>query len=387
MRPGWLPAAPPMAYPLTGVRVLDFSRLLPGAFATLVMAELGAEVIKIEDPRGGDPMRHLPPLVGGRGIYDLLLGRGKKSVAIDLRDPASAPVVERLLRTADVVVESFRPATARRLGVDGPAIRARHPRVIHCAITGYGQTGPYAERPGHDLNYVALSGLLAADRPGVTDLPRMFIADVGGGAMSAVVSVLAALFARERTGDGATLDVSIHDAALYWMMLPAARELVPDGVEAIGELPTFGRHACYNIYRTRDGERIALGALEPKFWLTFCAAVGRDDLAGRHLTDEADQTSLREEVGAIFATRTRAEWLAAFEGHDVCLTPVNAPADALRDPHILARGTVTVRDGLPAIRPPFAAQVPDLPPAPVVGQDTEAVLAALPASARLRGYW
>jgi crotonobetainyl-CoA:carnitine CoA-transferase CaiB-like acyl-CoA transferase len=369
-----------MAYPLTGVRVLDFSRLLPGAFATLVMAELGAEVIKVEDPRGGDPMRHLPPLLGGRGIYDLLLGRGKKSVALDLRDRASAPVVERLIRTADVVVESFRPATARRLGVDGPAIRARHPRVIHCAITGYGQTGPYAERPGHDLNYVSIAGLLAADRPDVIDLPRMFIADVGGGAMSAVVSVLAALFARERSGDGATLDVSMHDAALYWMMLPAARELIPDGVEAIGELPTFGRHACYNVYRTRDGERIALGALEPKFWLTFCAAVGRDDLAGRHLTDEADQASLRQEVGAIFARRTRAEWVEAFEGHDVCLTPVNQPAEALRDPHILARGTVTMRHGLPAIRPPFAAQVPELSPAPVVGQDTDAILAALPTS-------
>ena len=150
----------------TGIRVLDFTRLLPGAFATLMLAELGADVIKIEDPRGGDPMRHLPPLVDGRGIYDLLLNRGKKSVALDLQDPAARPAFERLLATADVVVESFRPGTAKRLGVSAADVRARHPRIVHCAITGYGQTGPYAERPGHDLELRRrCPGLLAADRP------------------------------------------------------------------------------------------------------------------------------------------------------------------------------------------------------------------------------
>ena len=146
-----------MSYPLSGVRILDLSRLLPGAFATLMLAEMGAEVIKVEDPAGGDPMRRLPPLVGGRGIYDLLLNRGKKSVALDLRRPESRAILDKLVATSDVVVESFRPATARRLGVSGEAIRGRHPRVIHCAITGYGQTGPYADLPGHDLNYVAVT--------------------------------------------------------------------------------------------------------------------------------------------------------------------------------------------------------------------------------------
>jgi len=363
-----------MTSPLAGVRVIDLSRLLPGAFATLMLAELGAEVIKVEDPRGGDPMRHLPPLVGGRGIYHLLLDRGKKSVALDLRDPDSAPVLDRLLDSADVVVESFRPRTARRLGVSGGEIRARHPRLVHCAITGYGQTGPYAERPGHDLNYVAVSGLLAADRPDPTRLPRMFIADVGGGAMSAVIGILAALLGRARTGLGTTVDISMHEAALYWLMVPAARELVAGGREAEGELPTFGDHACYNVYATKDDERVALGALEAKFWVSFCAAVGRGDLAARHLTTPADQAALIEEVRALFRTRTRAEWLDLFTGHDVCLTPVNTPAEAFADPHVRARGSVASVPGGRTIRPPFMAEAATLGPAPALGQDTESVL-------------
>jgi alpha-methylacyl-CoA racemase len=366
-----------MGFPLTGLRVLDLTRLLPGAFATLMLAELGAEVIKIEDPRGGDPMRHLPPLVGGRGIYHLLLDRGKKSVALDLKDPAARSMFDRLLATADVVLESFRPGTARRLGVSATDVRTKHPRIVHCAISGYGQTGPYAERPGHDLNYVAVSGLLAADRPDVTTLPRMFIADVGGGAMSAVIGILAALVGRERGGDGASIDVSMHEAALYWLMVPAARELVEGGAAAGDGLPTFGDHACYNVYRTKDSEYVALGALEPKFWLAFCAAVGRDDLAARHLSHTADQRALIADVRAIFASRTRAEWLALLGQHDLCLTPVNQPREALVDPHVVARRAVTAAPGLRAVRPPFATKVADLAPAPALGAETREILQRL----------
>ncbi|HUF48077.1 MAG TPA: CoA transferase [Vicinamibacterales bacterium] len=369
-----------MTPPLAGVRVLDLTRLLPGAFATLMLAELGAEIIKIEDPTGGDPMRHLPPLVGGRGLYDRLLNRGKKSVALDLRAAPGREAVDRLLAQSDVMIESFRPRTARRLGVSAGQVRARHPRVVHASITGYGQTGPYAERPGHDLNYVALSGLLAADRPGATSLPRLFIADVGGGAMHAVVAILAALLGRARHGEGAAIDISMHEAALYWMMLPAARELVEgagvQGTPPFGdELPTFGRHACYNVYRTADGTAIALGALEPKFWQAFCAAVGRSDLAARHLGDEADQAALMAEVAALFATRTRDEWLTFFAGHDVCLTPVNAPAEALADAHVVARGAVVAAaGGARAIRAPFLAEPVHLAPAPELGAHTAEIL-------------
>lgn len=337
-----------------------------------MLAEIGAEVIKIEDPRGGDPMRHFPPLLDGRGVYDLLLNRGKKSVALDLRTPENAATLDRLVARADVVVESFRPATARRLGVSAEQLRGRYPRLVHCSITGYGQTGPYAERPGHDLNYVALSGVLGLDRPEPTTLPRMFLADVGGGAMSSVIGILAALFARERTGQGSSIDLSMHEAALYWLMLPAARDLLDEGQRASGELPVFGAHACYNVYQTRDGEYVALGALEPKFWTAFCRAVGRDDLVTRQTGD--DQGEVLAEVRRIFASKSRDEWLLFFDGHDVALTPVNHPAEALADPHVTMRGAVVRGHNLRAVRPPFTRIVADLSPAPALGAHTSEVL-------------
>jgi len=364
-------------YPLAGIRVLDFSRLIPGAFATLMLAELGADVIKIEDPRGGDPMRSLPPLVDGRGIYHLLLDRGKKSVTLDLRDPASRPIVDRLIAQSDVVVESFRPAAAQRLGISGAEIHSRHPHVVHCAITGYGQTGPYAEVPGHDLNYVALSGLLSVDRPDPKALPRMFIADVGGGAFSAVVGILAALVGRGRTGRGASLDISMHESMLYWVMVAAAREFVDGGRTAADELPTFGQHACYNVYRTKDGYLLALGALESKFWRRFCEVVGRPDLVDRQLTGAADQIDLLADVRRLVGTRTRDEWLGLFRGEDVCLTPVNSPAEAMEDDHVRARGVVRSVSGGRAIRPPFVEASPTLSPAPALGADTALVLDAV----------
>lgn len=367
-----------MSLPLQGVRVLDLTRLLPGAFATLMLAELGADVIKIEDPNGGDPTRALPPSVAGHGLYHRLLNRGKKSVALDLRVPASREALDGLIGTADVMIESFRPKTARTIGVSAEQVRGRRPRLIHCAITGYGQQGPYAERPGHDLNYVAEAGLLAADRPHATDLPRMFIADVGGGAMSAVTAILAALFARERFGDGASLDISMHDAAVYWMMLPAARELMEDGAQADGELPTFGDHACYNLYDTSDGRRLALGALEPKFWRGFCEAIGRPDLAARQLSEPDDQRRLIDEVRGVFRQRTSAEWLEHFRAHEVCLSPVNTAADVLADRHVAARRLVSTADaGVRAFRSPFVAEPVALCPAPDLGADTETILAAL----------
>jgi alpha-methylacyl-CoA racemase len=364
-------------FPLQGIRVVDLTRLLPGAFATLMLAELGAEVIKVEDPRAGDPMRQMRPLVNGRGLYDVLLNRGKKSVTIDLRDPVGTAALHRLVERADVVIESFRPGAARRLGGASEQLRGRFPRLIHVSITGYGQSGPYAERAGHDLNYVSVSGFLAADRPGVLaggELPRMFIADIGGGAMSAVTGTLAALFARERTAEGATLDISMHEAALYWVMLPAARELVEGAHAAVGELPTFGRHASYNVYRTKDEGVVALGALEAKFWRAFCEAVGRPDLILRHDSGAADQRALIDEVAGIFRSRTQAEWVDFLGERDCCLTAVNRPADALVDPHVVQRGAVLTTSTGRAIKPPFVQHTPDLAPAPALGEHNEELL-------------
>jgi alpha-methylacyl-CoA racemase len=355
--------------PLSGIRVLDFSRLIPGNFATLMLAELGADVIKIEDAKHGDPTRHLPPSLQGQGIYHLLLNRGKKSIALELRNPETLKRCNSLIDSADIVVESFRPSTAAAMGVSAAQLRETRPRLIHCSITGYGQTGPNAEKPGHDLNYVAEGGLLAVDRPGIVNLPRMFIADVGGGAMSAVAGILAALFARERTGVGASLDISMHDAVLYWMMLPAARELMTGGANAIGELPTFGDHATYNVYDTKDGERVALGALEPKFWQTFCDAVGHPEWKPRQRSDEADQRRLLDEVRSLFLTRTRDEWLQLFSSHAACLSSVNSPTEALADPHVQARNLLVTTQIGRVFRAPFIAEPAELSPAPALGAD------------------
>jgi crotonobetainyl-CoA:carnitine CoA-transferase CaiB-like acyl-CoA transferase len=184
------------------------------------------------------------------------------------------------------------------------------------------------------------------------------------------------LVARERTGEAASLDISMHEAALYWVMLPGARGLLDAGASATGELPTFGDHACYNVYETRDGQQVALGALEAKFWTTFCTAVGRPDLVARHLTDRVDQIRLLDEVRALFRTRTRDEWLQFFEGRDVCLSPVNTPDDAFLDPHIAARGAVVRGERLRAIRAPFGLPTVDLGPAPEVGAHTREILGA-----------
>ncbi|HVC21135.1 MAG TPA: CaiB/BaiF CoA-transferase family protein [Vicinamibacterales bacterium] len=372
--------------PLEGVTVLDLTRLLPGAYATLVLADLGADVVKIEDPRGGDPTRAFPPLAGGTSVYFHVLNRNKRSVTLDLRAPAAAGVLDALAGRADLLVESFRPRTARRLGVDAATVRARHPRLIHCSITGFGRQGPYAERPAHDLNYVALAGLFGVDRidhepPRV---PRMLLGDIGA-AMNAAAGMLAALFMRERTGEGSTVDVPIFEAALSWLTFPAADRLVAGVDRDRGELPITGRGACYNIYRTADDQYVALGALEPKFWKAFCDRIGRADLIPLQFAAGDAQARLLAEVTGIFGSRTRREWLERFADVDVCLTPVNSVDEALADPHLAARGAVVERDGSRFIRTPilFAGPGDDLPaspvavrPSPGLGVDTDSVLTA-----------
>jgi alpha-methylacyl-CoA racemase len=374
--------------PLDGVRVLDLTRLLPGAYATLLMADLGADVVKIEDPRGGDPARGMLPLSGDVSVYFEILNRNKRSVTLDLRSPEAAGVLDALVSRADVVVESFRPHTSRRLGVDAGTLRGRHPRLVHASITGFGQTGPYAERAAHDINFEALGGLLAVGADAAPQVPRTLAADVGA-AMNAAAAVLAALFQRERTGVGAAVDVSIHESALSWLLFPAARELVAGRNQQGGDaraLPIHGHDACYNIYQTADSKYVALGALEPKFWSAFCQTIGRPDLIPLHGAQGDEGARALAEVRALMRTRTRGEWLARFEGIDVCLTPVNSAADAIDDPHIAARGAVVRRGGSAYVTTPIAvtdvtteegwigARRVEVRPAPALGVHTDAVL-------------
>jgi alpha-methylacyl-CoA racemase len=327
--------------PLTGIRVLDLTRLLPGAYATLLLADLGADVIKVEDPRGGDGMRNLaarltPPRSVGTSYFELL-NRGKRSITLDLRAPDAAPVLDALLAHADVVVDSFRPSTARRLKVDADTLRARQRRLICASISGFGHSGPYAETAAHDINYQALAGLLKPPA-----MPGPLIGDIGA-AMQTAIGILAALVQRQQTGEGSVVDVPIHDAALAWSMCPTTGDL---------------ESACYTIYETADGEWLALGALEPKFWRGFCERIGREDLIPRQHATGDEGARIVSDVRTIMRSRTRAGWLELFAGADVCLTPVYTPDDVATDSHVVARG-LAARTGK----------------APALGADTDAVLA------------
>jgi crotonobetainyl-CoA:carnitine CoA-transferase CaiB-like acyl-CoA transferase len=311
---------------LDGVRVLDLTRLLPGAYASLLLADLGADVVKIEDPRGGDGMRSLP--TAGRRPYFELLNRNKRSVTLDLRSAEASAIFDALCAHADVVVDSFRPSTSRRLGVDAGALQARHPRLVCASISGFGQAGPYAERAAHDINYQALAGLL---RP--PHLPGPLVGDIGA-ATDTAIRILAALVQRGRTGVGAVVDVSIHDAALAWSMFPETAELAS---------------ACYNVYETADDEWLALGALEPKFWQGFCERIDRVDLVPLQHAQGAERERVVRDVRDVMRARTRGEWLARFADADVCLTTIYTPAEVASDPHVIARGAMRRAAAAPAL--------------------------------------
>lgn len=399
--------------PLAGVRVVDLTRLLPGAYCTLVLADLGAEILKVEDPNGGDLMRTLPPQVGGLSVYHHALNRNKKSVTLDLRANEAPDVLDRLVKTADVVIESFRPRTARRLKVSADDLRRRHPRLVHCSLTGFGQSGPYAERAAHDLDFVALAGLFEIDQPeavgkaealpyrdealpcgdgnggvGVRSrgpqVPRLLVADIGG-AWAAVAGVLAALFQRERTGRGSAVDVAIFDVAASWLTFPAAATMVRRPGTPPEPLPITGDAACYNLYLTADDRYVALAAIERKFWETFCHRIGRPDFVAVQFVP-GEQARLRETLAATFRERTQAEWLAMFADIDVCLAAVHTIGQALADSHLLQRGAVVPVGDSRFIRTPilFRGEAPGEPGAArlpmmaarVLGADTDDVLRA-----------
>jgi alpha-methylacyl-CoA racemase len=290
--------------PLDGIRILDLTRLLPGAYATLILADLGAEVIKIEDPEGGDTMRALP-VSPGAPDYFALLNRNKRSVTLNLRSPEAAPVLDALLSTADVVVDSFRPATARRLGVDSASLRSRHPRLITISIIGFGRGEPAGNSAAHDINFQAAAGLI---RPPA--LPGPLVGDVGS-AMQAAIAALAAIVARQKTNRGAGIDVTIAGAARAWALFPTTAELASP---------------CYQIYEAADGRWLALGALETKFWRTFCERIERPDLLPFQHARGAEGERAIAEIRAVVRELTSDEWLERFHDADACLARVEPPS-------------------------------------------------------------
>jgi crotonobetainyl-CoA:carnitine CoA-transferase CaiB-like acyl-CoA transferase len=370
-----------MALPLTGVRVLDLSRLLPGPFATMVLTDLGADVVKVEEPGGGDWLRGMPPLAGGESGAFHALNRNKRSVSVDLRRPEGVATFLRLVASADAVVESFRPGVLDRLGVGYEALRRVNRRIVLCSISGYGQDGPYAQRAGHDLDYCAIAGVLAANGPPARPAPLgVQVADVAGGAWPAAAGVLAALLGRDRNGEGAHVDVSMTEGALAMLALPLGMAWSRGSPISRGTELLDGGAACYDVYRTKDDRFVALGALEPKFFAAFCAAVGRPELAERQL--EEGGRGPRAELEAIFAARTRDEWTELAARHDVCLAPILEGDEPRRDPQLAARAAfvdVPLRSGrtMPAVGTPIRVRGTARPPArpgPDAGQHTDEVL-------------
>jgi len=368
--------------PLTGLRVLDLSRLLPGPFATMVLADLGADVVKVEEPGGGDWLRGMPPLAGGESGAFHALNRNKRSITLDLRRQEGVAAFLRLVRAADAVVESFRPGVLDRLGVGYEALRRENRRIVLCSISGYGQDGPYAQRAGHDLDYCAIAGVLAANGPPARPAPiGVQVADVAGGSWPAIAGLLAALLGRDRRGEGAHVDVSMTEGALAMLALPLGMAWTRGTPIARGRELLDGGAACYDVYRTRDGRFVAFGALEPKFFAAFCAAVGRPELADRQLEDGG--RGPRGELEAIFAGRTRDEWAELAARHDVCLAPVLEGDEPTRDPQLAARGAfVDVRlhrsgRTMPAVATPIRVRgevSPPPRPGPDAGQHTDEVL-------------
>jgi crotonobetainyl-CoA:carnitine CoA-transferase CaiB-like acyl-CoA transferase len=311
---------------LEGVRVVDLTRYIPGPYCTMLLGDLGADVIKVEEPPFGDPVRVVPPAVDGESAAHAALNRNKRSMVVDIRQDEGAAVVRRLAAAADVFIEAYRPGALGRRGLGAEQLLGENPRLVYCSLTGYGQEGPLAARAGHDIDYLALGGLLATLRgaDGRPAMPGAQIADMTG-AFLATLGILAALLARERTGRGQHVDVSMLEGVFALMTVPAARRLA--GAEEANELT--GTHACYNVFRCRDGKHLAVGALEPKFWERLCRALGLERLADRQWERGRFREQALEAVQDAFASRDREEWLAELAPVDACVEPVLDVKEAL----------------------------------------------------------
>lgn len=324
-----------MAGPLSGLKILDLSRLLPGPLMTRLFADLGADVVKVESPGAPDPVRFVPPLDGEISCAFRALNRGKRSVALDLKSEEGRERYFALADRADAVVESFRPGVIDRLGVGYEALRARRADAILCSITGFGQSGADARRAGHDLGYLARAGVLtmSGGEGGRVDHPGVQLADIAGGSLSAGFGLLAALFRRDRTGQGAHLDVSMTRGAMVTLVM-ALGQALEERVRTHGEHDLAGALPCYSLYRTRDGRSMALAALEPKFFQAFCTRIGRPELASSGWSRGDEGVKIRAELAAIFAEKTQAEWAEFLGDTDCCCEPVRTPEEALADPAV-----------------------------------------------------
>jgi alpha-methylacyl-CoA racemase len=388
-----------MSGALAGIRVLDLSRLLPGGFCSLLLADFGADVLKVEDTAAGDYIRWAPPYYDGeetstKSALFLSLNRNKRSIRIDLKSERGREVLLELVREHDVALESFRPGVLDRLGVGYERMREVNPGIVYCAISGYGQDGPNRDRSGHDMNYLGLVGLLGltGERDGVGGRPIQSagqIADLGGGALMAAFGIMTALRERDGgpghpgSGKGQLVDTSMADGALSWLAMVAAGYFADGTVPKRGNLPLAGSLVCYRPYECADGW-VTLGALEPKFWAAWCRGVGREDLIERQF--EGPGSEAHAQVSEIFKSRTRSDWQAFAAEHDCCLEPVLELDEALSSELVRAREMVVEIDQ-PGVQQPvrqlgIPVKLSRTPgdhaqlPGPALGEHTVAVLSA-----------
>lgn len=364
---------------LDGVRVLDLTRLLPGPFASLLLADLGADVIKVEHPDGGDYARHYPPKADSDDEFGAFFGsinRNKRSVAIDLKAEAGAETFRELAAEADVVLESFRPGVMERLGLGWETLSAINDQLVYCAISGYGQDGPLADRAGHDLNYLARAGILRhnAAPDGQPVVPGFQLADIAGGGLYAAFSTVTALFARERGAGGAFLDISMTEGALsFHLPTHAAVSVGEDSAPNTGMLD--GGIPAYNVYETADGRYLAVGPLEPKFWTEFLKVIEAPELLAEGHQRGVEGREAREALAEIIAGEDLATWEERLEGHEVCCEGVRTLEEVVKDELFEARETFFELAGVRHVRTPVTPSKFDHRPAPGLGADTSEVLA------------
>lgn len=361
---------------LEGIRVLDFSRLLPGPFCTMLLADMGADVVKIEAPGGGDYARYYPPSVDGNGVFFSSVNRNKRSMTVNLKDPEGVDLIERLARDADVVIESFRPGVMDRLGVGYEALSKLNPKLIYCAISGYGQTGPYAKRAGHDLNYLAHTGLLdQTGEPEAPTVPGFQLADIAGGALYAALGICGALFHRERRGSGSFLDISMTEGALSLATMMLANTAAGHPVERSDGMLTGGIPS-YDVYRTLDDRFLAVGPLEPKFWVGFVNAIESPELVHLgHATGEEGEKA-RTLIAEKIEQKTYDAWVELFAELDVCVEGVQTLEEVLESEIHRTREIFFELAGITQVRTPVTP-TREHTPAPALGQHTEAILAEL----------
>ena len=365
---------------LSGIRILDLTRLLPGAYATQLLVDLGADVIKIEDPWAGDYMRAMGPLAGDLSVGFVAVNRGKRSCALNLKDERGRALFLRLVGACDAVLEGFRPGVADRLGIGYAAVASQNARIVYCSLTGYGQSGPNWLRPGHDITYLAETGILgeSRDATGAPIASGVQIADLAGGVMAAV-AILAGLLEARTTGRGRYLDIAMCDVLASW----AAPLLVAAAASALTGPPAdwlSGRLVCYHVYRTKDGRYVALGALERKFWDAFCRAAGCERLIPAHLTPALDDNPAYRELRAMFAGKSAAEWACFAKAVDTVMAVVRSPGEVLVDEHLATRGVlVAAPDGTvpvvgAAVLPATGQRSMAATDAPAHGQHTRVIL-------------